>query len=237
MKNQNEHLLSLRRFKLIELVILCVIDVAFFIILFSNSTLREKVFSNPGIITLFVFTWVMIVVGIVFLVIDFIFLRRLDKENHNLAKLAYLDSLTGIPNRYSCDLVFDQYDTPESVAKISCVLLQIGNLNKVNDSLGRKSGDRLLRDFCHILEGIGDEYGFVGRNGGNEFLCIIDESDRDKLHDFLNKTEDSIKEYNLEHEDAPIEVHSASVYNPEAGFKDLNSIISKVYSDLYSRAQ
>ncbi len=235
MKSQNEHHASLRRFKLIQLAILCVVDVAFFLIIILNPTLREKIYSNPTVITLFIFTWLMIIAGTVFLAIDFTTLRNLDKESHNLAKLAYLDSLTGIPNRYSCDLVFDQYDTPQSVEKISCVLMQIRNLQEVNDSLGRKSGDKLLRDFCRILETIGDEYGFVGRNGGNEFLCIINDSTREKLLEFLNKTEDAINEYNREHEDSPIVTHNATVYNPDAKFDSLTGIISKVYSDLYKR--
>ena len=178
----------------------------------------------------------MVLAGIIFLVFDFNFLRSIDKESHDLAKLAYLDNLTGIPNRYSCDLVLDQYDTPESVKNISCVLMEISNIHDVNEKYGRKGGDRVMRDFSRILEGIGDEYGFIGRNGGNEFICVINDSTRERLHEFLNKTEDAIKEYNVEHEDAPIVIRSASVHNPDAQMDNLNSIIAKVYGDLFSRA-
>lgn len=235
MKNINDYNEKMKKLKIAQLIIFAVIDFAFFFTILFNTTLREYVFSNPAVLTICSLALAMLITGLVFLILDFNILRTIDKESHDLSRLAYLDNLTGIPNRYSCDLIFNKYNTPESVENISCVLMGISNLSKINESLDRKVGDRMMRDFSHILESVGDKYGFIGRNGGNEFLCVIDDSDKDKLRNFLFEIESAINEYNKAHEDAPIEIHSSSLHNPDAKFTSLNAIISQVYSEFFNK--
>jgi len=234
MKVQSEYHLKMKNAKIVQLVLMAVSVFAFFLIILINDELRAHIFTNPSIILLFTFTWVILLISIGFIVHDFKTLRAFDKESHDLARLAYLDNLTGIPNRYSCDLVFEQYPTPESVADISCVLMEISNIAELNEQLGRKEGDRVIRDFCRILEGVGDSYGFVGRNGGNEFLCIINESTSDKLDNFISELNSSLDEYNVSNAVAPINVHMEAVHNPDLKLTSLNAIISLAYSKLFA---
>lgn len=237
MKNLTDYNEKMKKIKIVQLIIIAIIDLAFFIILFINENLRDYVFSNPAVLILFVFMLAMLVFGIVFLIIDFNMLRTIDKESHDLSRLAYLDSLTGIPNRYSLDLIFNKYNTPESVSQISCILMGISNLSEINETLDRKTGDKIMRDFSHILEVIGDKYGFIGRNGGNEFICVIDKSTKDKHNNFLSEIEKSINNYNNEHDTTPIIIELSSIYNPDTKFNSLNEIISQVYSDFCSKAR
>ena len=56
----------------------------------------------------------------------------LDHLGIDANQIAYLDKLTGIPNRYSCDLIFQNMDTPDKVKHVGCFLLSIKNLIEIH---------------------------------------------------------------------------------------------------------
>lgn len=119
--------------------------------------------------------------------------------SHELNRAAYLDNLTGIPNRYSCDLIFDSYKTEESIADIGCCVLTISNLLDVNQIKSHDEGDTIIQNFCDLLEGVGDRYGFVGRNGGNEFLIVINHCNDTLMNEFLEQLSEELASYNQLH--------------------------------------
>ena len=84
------------------------------------------------------------------------------QERDTLKHAAYVDELTGMPNRLSCDLVFQMYGGESAkIDHVACALITISNLSATNIALGRDAGDQILIDFCNILEEVGDDYGFV----------------------------------------------------------------------------
>ena len=130
-------------------------------------------YTNSNLLTICVFLWAFMVFCFLTTVLD---LRQLEKsitDTHSLQKVAYLDSLTGIPNRQSCDIVFEQYENDKDISDLGCALVSISNLALINETLGRERGNALLQQFASVFEKVGDRYGFVGRNGGNEFLIVI----------------------------------------------------------------
>jgi len=112
--------------------------------------------------------------------------RRLEGLAH---KLAYYDTVTGLPNRTTL-----RRDLGAALARaagaedsvIAVFSLDIDNFKRVNDTLGRENGDRLLKTVAERLQGslrrrdnafgvkpnvrAGD---FVARTGGDEFYVVL----------------------------------------------------------------
>jgi two-component system cell cycle response regulator len=99
-------------------------------------------------------------------------LRKIKDKNIELYTLANVDSLTKIKNRRS------YFKKSESLLKKAiseekalCILMiDIDHFKKVNDTYGHAIGDKVLIEFCTIINSIIDDEVF-GRIGGEEF-CI-----------------------------------------------------------------
>jgi diguanylate cyclase (GGDEF)-like protein len=57
------------------------------------------------------------------------------------------------------------------------VLIDIDHLHDVNDRLGQSAGDRLLAEMGAILQRELRAPDFVARYGGDEFACVLPETD------------------------------------------------------------
>jgi diguanylate cyclase (GGDEF)-like protein len=91
-----------------------------------------------------------------------------------LAKLAYFDTLTGLPNRKKFSEDMDRMLADPGVEDFALLLLDLDRFKSVNDALGHGVGDELLKQLAnrllHVLTG---HRGFVARLGGDEFaICI-----------------------------------------------------------------
>ncbi len=92
------------------------------------------------------------------------------KKESALSSLAYMDSLTGLPNRTSCDKETMQLDETDKDYLI--ISLDLNGLKEVNDTKGHKAGDELLQNFSHVLNVCFSDPFFRGRTGGDEFVVI-----------------------------------------------------------------
>ena len=98
-----------------------------------------------------------------------------------IERLAYYDTLTGLPNRQRCiemanSLFADAIRTQEQVA---VVYMDLNALKKVNDTFGHSVGDAVLQDVAgmltHLIAGfrITYEHLSVARFGGDEFVLLL----------------------------------------------------------------
>ena len=171
---KNDYFKSYKLFKMIQLILLIVFGCTFFCYLYLDPLLKNNVYSNKNLLTICVFLWAFMIYSLITIIWDFHQLEKNIIDTHALNQVAFLDSLTGIPNRYSCDLIFDKYTNSENIATLGCALVSISNLGEINQTLGRDAGNKSLQDFSNIFETLGDQYGFVGRNSGNEFLAVLE---------------------------------------------------------------
>jgi diguanylate cyclase (GGDEF)-like protein len=222
-----------RTVKIIQLVIMLGIELTFFIILGYHPDIRIHIYSNPTLFLLCSITWVLMIFNLICLFFDFYKLRSFALESHSLNQAAFLDSLTGMPNRHSLDVVFQTYTSPESLKDTGCLMFSISNLKAVNETSGRHTGDLLIRDFCNILEEIGDTFGFVGRNGGNEFVAVITPCSEEIIKKFQATLESRILLYNKEHQVAPIELASAYTLSEEEPVQAFTQLLTITYNKLY----
>jgi diguanylate cyclase (GGDEF)-like protein len=89
-------------------------------------------------------------------------------RNH---RLAYFDTLTGLPNRASFNEAIARA-TRHSPPRFGLMLIDIDHLKAVNDTLGHAVGDRLIETVsARLAAAVGDGAAF--RIGGDEFAVLL----------------------------------------------------------------
>mgnify|MGYP000858985301 CR=1 FL=1 len=220
--------------KIIQLGLLLGIQIIFFLILACNADLSSRIYSDKALFILCIITWILMIFNLLSLLFDFSKLRSFNTESHALTQAAYLDHLTGIPNRHSLDVIFRTYTTTESLADIGCAMFTISNLKELNKTQGHQAGDLIIQNFSNIFEEIGDSYGFVSRNGGNEYVAVINHCDHDIMQAFLTALENRISLYNADHAASPILLHSAYTLYAEEQVNAFTQLLTATYNKLYS---
>lgn len=230
MKN-SDYFQNYKLFKVIQLALLVIFSIVFFLYLYMDEQLRSSVYTNKSLLTICVFLWAFMIYSFVSIIWDFHQLQKNIIDNHALNRTAYLDNLTGIPNRNSCDLIFDKYEAAKDISEIGCALISISNLHEINKKYGRDAGNRYLQDFSNIFEKLGDGYGFVGRNSGNEFLAVLEDCREEKMNNFIEHLKESLNKYNTEHPEADIALSVSTALNYELDVENFSELISLLYKE------
>lgn len=204
-----------RYIKWIQLILYAVLEAAYLLVLKGHPMMWNNMFTNKSLLALNLIMWVWMVFAFSSILYDLIKIRKLALESHILSQRAYLDHLTGIPNRFSLDYIYSLSSSAGNLDGIGCSIMEITNLAKINKRLGRKAGDTMITDFCNLLETAGDSYGFAGRNNGNQFLMIIENCTPEKLDSFQKDLEEKLTAYNHECPSAPIICRYAHVINTD----------------------
>jgi diguanylate cyclase (GGDEF)-like protein len=119
-------------------------------------------------------------------------LRKLKDKNKELYSLANIDSLTKIKNRRS--FFIESEEALEKIIKSKqnlCVLMiDIDHFKSVNDTYGHAIGDKVLIQFCTIVETLIDDEAIFGRIGGEEFCITFYNKSIDKVNDISEQIRD-----------------------------------------------
>ncbi len=101
--------------------------------------------------------------------------KRLQASAMENARLALLDSLTGLPNRrlLADRMRRDVAEALRSGGRVGLVLLDIDRFKDINDSLGHDHGDELLEQVAERLRGALRDEDVVARLGGDEFAVLL----------------------------------------------------------------
>ena len=114
-------------------------------------------------------------IGIVFDITE----RKVAEEH--VARLAYFDSLTGLANRR---LFQDRLSHGVEAARraeraLAVLFIDLDRFKPVNDTLGHKAGDLLLKQLAERFRGILRKADTLARLGGDEFGVVIEGGGRD----------------------------------------------------------
>lgn len=92
-------------------------------------------------------------------------------EQENLERLAYIDQLTGAPNRAALYRKIEEMKK-QNITNYVITFIDINFLKMINDTWGHDEGDELIRTASDLLNKhfTGDD--FFGRWGGDEFIAI-----------------------------------------------------------------
>lgn len=97
------------------------------------------------------------------------------RAEETIRRLAYYDSLTGLPNRtlFNDRLHLALARARRNHQKLAIMLLDLDNFKDVNDTLGHPVGDTLLEQVGDRLQGLLRASDTVARMGGDEFLLLL----------------------------------------------------------------
>jgi diguanylate cyclase (GGDEF)-like protein/PAS domain S-box-containing protein len=97
------------------------------------------------------------------------------KVEERIRRLAFYDSLTGLPNRSA---FLDRLQQALSLAQregrqVALLFLDLDNFKDVNDAQGHDFGDRLIREVAERLSACMRESDSLARLGGDEFVIVL----------------------------------------------------------------
>lgn len=112
-------------------------------------------------------------------------------DRHMLEKLAYHDSITGLPNRNEMNRFFEKNIGNEN---IGVLFLDLDQFKAINDTLGHHIGDLLVQEVGKRLSRFirSDQQAF--RIGGDEFLFILNRCDKERSVQLAKQILQTIKE-------------------------------------------
>ena len=106
------------------------------------------------------------------------------------------DALTGIssPRSFYAEIANEILRSSRYGHKFSLIYIDIDDFKKVNDKFGHSTGDNLLIKVAHCLESAFRATDTVARIGGDEFVCLMPETEQDQAKAAILKVEKSFQE-------------------------------------------
>jgi diguanylate cyclase (GGDEF)-like protein/PAS domain S-box-containing protein len=101
------------------------------------------------------------------------------QAEERLQHMATRDALTGLPNRLLLQERLTQAIAQAKRAgrRVGVLFIDLDRFKNVNDTLGHRIGDELLKEVSHALSGALREVDLVARLGGDEFMVVIENFD------------------------------------------------------------
>jgi diguanylate cyclase (GGDEF)-like protein len=102
--------------------------------------------------------------------------RGLEAANRQLRHLASHDALTGLPNRLLLDDRVAQAiaQANRQAHEFALLVVDLDRFKLINDSLGHRAGDDLLREVAQRLKNAMRAVDTTARLGGDEFVILVD---------------------------------------------------------------
>jgi diguanylate cyclase (GGDEF)-like protein len=105
----------------------------------------------------------------------------LHEANARLEALATTDLLTNLPNHRALVTALEREFVRAERHHSSCSLcfLDIDHFKALNDGYGHSAGDVVLHEFASVVQSVLRDIDIVGRWGGEEFVVIMPDTDRE----------------------------------------------------------
>ncbi len=212
-------------FKTIQLILLVLFAVTFFCLLYFDPLIKNNIYSNRNLLTICVFIWAFMIYSAICIIFDFKQLGNYVVEHNRLNQSLYVDNLTNLYNRNALDKMIEDYSTEKDISNLGCTLLTISNLDEINSNYGREAGDKVIKSFSSTINNACQKYGVIFRNGGNEFLSVIENCDMNTIESFAKDLNNAMSS----EENHMIELSFAYILNANEGLASFTDIISKLY--------
>ena len=187
----------------------------------------ETIFKGLEYIDIWRYISISIVVVIIFCVIRIVFYwHRSDKRINT-------DTLTGCNSRAAMQNLLDylayteKYDT-------GVIYFDLNRFKDVNDTYGHEVGDKILCIFANTLIEVFNEFGYVGRIGGDEFMVILLNQKEEDMIEMCHKVQYILIEESKKLDfNYTITTSYGCAMRRRGSDEDLNNIVAKADERMY----
>ena len=183
-------------YKTIQLILFILLTACCLGVILFDQRVYHLVASDPAFRTLCIFLWLALGLSFLFIYRDFHYFTSSRKDYRELDYAVHSDPLSGLANRFSCDVMIEKYLDKPIPENLGCIMFDLTNIHDTNKHYGHLKGNQLIRDFSSILHLASTNMCFVGRNGGNKFLALFEGGNAYKMDSFLKKLDQKIQLYN-----------------------------------------
>lgn len=164
-------------------------------------------------------------------------IKRRKAAEEEIRRLAYHDSLTGLPNR---NLFYDRFEQAIAHAKreasgFALYFIDLDGFKRINDEFGHAKGDKLLSDVGQRLQQSVRESDTIARVGGDEFVVLLpDIKTRDSAHQLgENLLQDIRRPYDIDGHPITISASIGITLYP-SDERDIKALLHQADSAMYS---
>ena len=183
-------------YKTIQLLLLLLITVGLLLFIFPNAELFHRMANDGSVKVLGLCLWAVLGISFLFILLDYVFFFGYRREYGEMEYALSSDPVSGLANRLSCDMLIEKYSGKPLPKDMGCIMVCFSNLAEINASLGHSEGNAKIRDFAEILSAASKGLCFVGRNGGNNFLCLFESCTEEDIDVFLERLNLGFEKYN-----------------------------------------
>ena len=192
-------------FKTIQLIVYIVLALACAGLILLNPDLYHMIGEDSRVRLICGLLWFVFLISFLFILLDFNLLSSWKKDYRELDYAVHSDPVAGIANRFSCDALIEKYLDKPLPENMGCVMFDLTNIAEINQQYGHIQGNMLIRDFSNILRMTSLNLCFVGRNGGNKFIALFEDTDMEKINTFLLRVRQKTDEHNAKEDALPIQ--------------------------------
>ncbi|GAX87954.1 conserved hypothetical protein [Lebetimonas natsushimae] len=182
------------------------------------------------ILTISIFIIITFFISILF----FLFLKQERIIKENLSFYSNHDSLTKLLNRRGFDTSVAALEEIHKRNKLpfSILFIDIDHFKKINDKYGHDIGDKVLSELANILKSNLRKSDLIARWGGEEFIVILANTDKETAEKIAEKLRLAIEQYhqkNLPHFTVSIGIATADKEN-----FNIDNLLKKADEALYA---
>jgi len=156
--------------------------------------------------------WLNLIIGltITLLILALTYLT-IRKYQQRLVKMATKDKLTGLDNRYAFESTFQHIvkTSTRNKTKLCMILIDIDYFKTINDHYGHLGGDVILAQFAALLSKNLRASDSLCRWGGEEFVMLLPECDRDNANIIAEKIRLEISKHEFVFEQNTINISAS----------------------------
>ncbi len=166
-------------------------------------------------------------------------IEMLEHELEDAKKSSNEDFLTKMFNRRALDefLAIKESEFARFERNYSVVMFDIDFFKKVNDTFGHEAGDAVLSAFSAILKKECRTVDIIGRFGGEEFLAILSEADKEGAVIFAQKVREHVQEAKFMYQNQRIVVTVSSGVAVRNRFPSQKATLNSADEKLYLAKQ
>lgn len=220
-------------YKSVQLILMLVLALWAILMIFGDSEIYHQVAADSATRIMAVLLWASLVISFVFIYLDFKYFFQYKKEYRELGYAVHSDPVSGINNRFSCDVLIEKYLDKPLPCDMGCIMIDITNIREINKEYGYVQGNMAIRQFSELISDAAEDSCFVGRNGGNKFLAIFESATREEMELFLERLKEKTASYNEKKTGPSIEYRSGLAFHESEPIDGITQLIALSNKRIY----